>query len=498
MTRFTTTLAALVTWLCALVLVAAAGASADTGQSGLAAHRADKLVQRTLAPGGPRTWYVLAGGHSEGQAIQAEGYYPHVITIDAGDTVVWALNTDEIHSVTFNGTCEDISCVPPCVFTVSIDISPCGSPSYDGVSYIDSSGRMVPAAYNWDNSFPRGSTTFSLTFTKPGANVYYDESVSGMRGVVVVNPAGTPYPFTQAQYSEQAQEQLQSDLAVGSRAENDSQPITASANPDGTHAYHVALGASPPEKTNVVLGPAGGSAAEGSALLEGSGIGTSPNPAITVKLRLSGLKPGSVHAVQILLGVCGSPAPTTGALLSTTFDPPTFTLNSVTAGPDGTATSTTNLTEPPPAGGPGLLRIPSSGWFINVAAGPTPDNGSTSDACGNIAFHNAAVMRYLPQSIHVHVGDTVVWADDTLNEAHGVTFLAGQPLPPIPDWYMSSPTGNATTYDGSSFFNSGLLYPADAGRGHSLTLTFTKAGTFPYVDVGDSVLGMQGNVTVEP
>ena len=117
------------TWLCALVLVAAAGASADTGQSGLAAHRANKLVQRTLAPGGPRTWYVLAGGHSEGQAIQAEGYYPHVITIDAGDTVVWALNTDEIHSVTFNGTCEDISCVPPCVFTVSIDISPADRPA---------------------------------------------------------------------------------------------------------------------------------------------------------------------------------------------------------------------------------------------------------------------------------------------------------------------------------------------------------------------------------
>lgn len=283
---------------------------------------ADGFVPGTLAPGGPRTWHVLVGGHSEGQAIQAEGYYPHVITIDAGDTVVWTLNTDEIHSVTFNGTCEDISCVPPCVFTISIDISPCGSPSYDGVSYIDSSGRMIPAAYNWDNSFPRGNTTFSLTFTKPGANVYYDVSISGMRGVVVVNPAGTPYPFTQAQYSEQAQEQLQSDLAAGATAENDSQPITASGNPDGTRTYHVALGASLPEKTSVVLGSAGGSAAQGRALLEGSGIGTSPNPAITVKLRLAGLKPGSVHAVQILLGVCGAPAPTTGALLGTPFVPP--------------------------------------------------------------------------------------------------------------------------------------------------------------------------------
>jgi len=85
MTRFTTALAALVTWLCALALVAAAGASADSGQSGLATQKgAGRLVQGTLAPGGPRTWHVLVGGHSEDQAIQAEGHYPHVITIDAG------------------------------------------------------------------------------------------------------------------------------------------------------------------------------------------------------------------------------------------------------------------------------------------------------------------------------------------------------------------------------------------------------------------------------
>lgn len=92
----------------------------------------------------------------------------------------------------------------------------------------------------------------------------------------------------------------------------------------------------------------------------------------------------------------------------------------------------------------------------------------------------------------------MVWANDTANEIHGVTFLAGQPLPPLPDWYFSNPTGNGVTYDGSSFFNSGPLYSPDAGRNQSLTLTFTQPGTFPYVDAGDSVLGMQGNVIVEP
>jgi plastocyanin len=444
---------------------------------------------------GPSTWHVLVGGQSQDQAIQAEGYYPRVITIDAGDTVVWTLNTGEIHSVTFNGTCEDISCIPPCV---NIDISPCGSTTYDGVSALASSGRMVPAGYNWDNAFPHGGTTYTLTFTNPGVNVYFDLSVSGMRGVVIVHPAGTPYPFTQAQYSEQARDQLRADLAAGARAKNDFQPVATSTNPDGTHLHHVALGTSPPERASVDLDSVKGSDAEGTAHLEGIGVGTSPTPAIAVKIALSGLQPGSVHAVQILLGVCGAPAPTTGILFNLIFVPPTFTLNPVTAGPDGSGTSTTILTQPPNTNGPAQLRIPSAGWFINVAAGPTPDNGATSEACGNVVFHNAAVMRYLPRTVHVKVGDTVVWANDTINEVHGVTFLAGQALPLIPDWYLSGPSGNPTSYDGLSFLNSGPLYAAGAGRNHSFAVTFTKKGTFSYVDVADAFLGMRGSVIVTP
>jgi len=477
MTRFTTTLVALIALLCALVPVTAASAG---------------------TPGGPRTWHVLVGGQSADQAVQAEGYYPHVITIDAGDTVVWTLNSPELHGVVFNGTCEDFSCVSPDCLTIMLDISPCGPSSYDGVTAVAQSGRMVSPVYNWDNSFPHGTTTYSLTFTQPGASVYYDPSVSGMRGVVIVHPAGTPYPFTQAQYSQQAQQQLQADLAAGAQARGDAQQVTASAGPDGTRTYHVALGASPPETARLELSPAAGSAARGRALLDGSGIGTSPDPLIAVTVKLSGLAPGSVHAVQILLGVCGAPAPTTGIELSREFVSPTFTLNNVTAGPDGTATSTTVITQPPVLGGPGQLAIPSSGWFINVAAGPTADNGATSAACGNVVFHSAAAMRYLPQSLHIHVGDTVVWTNDTSNEPHAVTFLAGQALPQLPDWYFSSPTGNGISYDGSSYFNSGLLYRADTGLPHSLTLTFTRAGTFPYVDVGDFFMEMQGSVIVSP
>ena len=496
-TRFTTALVALMTLLCALALVPVTAASADSSHPGQAADRTGTIAQERPGPDGPRTWHVLVGGQSEDQAVQAEGYYPHVITIDAGDTVVWTLNTVQLLGVSFAGTCEDISCVPPDCLTINFDFSPCGPSSYDGVTALDQSGRMVAPVYNWDNSIPHGTTTYSLTFTRPGVNVYFDPSVSGMRGVVIVHPAGTPYPFTQAQYSAQAQQQLRADLAAGTQARGDAQPVTASAGP-GTRTYHVALGASPPETARFELSPAAGSAARGSALLDGSGIGTSPTPSIAVTVRLSGLAPGSVHAVQILPGVCGAPAPTTGVFFSQIFVPPAYTLNNLTAGPDGTATSTTVITEPPNANGPAQLAIPSSGWFINVAAGPAADNGATSAACGNVVFHSAAVMRYLPQNLHIHVGDTVVWTNDTSNEPHAVTFLAGQPLPQLPDWYLSSPTGNGISYDGSSYFNSGSLYRADAGRNHSVTLTFTRPGTFPYVDVGDFFTGMRGSVIVAP
>lgn len=495
-TRFTTPLVALVVLFCALALVPVTAASADSSHSGLAADRTGTVAPQTSTAGGPRTWHVLVGGQSQDQAVQAEGYYPHVITIDAGDTVVWTLNTAEIHSVVFAGTCADMSCVPPDCLTVNIDLSPCGPSSYDGVTALVESGRMVPSVYNWDSSVPHGGTTFSLTFTRPGVNVYFDLSVGGMRGVVIVHPAGTRYPFTRAQYSHQAHQQLRADLAAGVRALGDAHHVTASTGPRGRRTYHVALGASLPETARLQLGPAAGSVAHGSALVEGSGIGTSPNPSIAVTVKLSGVAPGSVHAVQILPGLCGAPAPTTGIFFSTIFIPPAYTLDNVPAGPDGTATSTTVITEPPNANGPAQLAIPSSGWFINVAAGPAPDNGATSDACGNVVFHSAAVMRYLPQNVRIHVGDTVVWTNDTSNEAHGVTFLAGQPLPQLPEWFDSSPTGNEISYDGSSFFNSGPLYRADAGLNHSLTLTFTRTGTFPYVDVADFVLGMRGNVIV--
>src|SRR5207237_7714869 len=137
MPRFRSALVALITSICALTLLPVSPASAGG-----------------LASSHPRTWHVLVGGHSNGQAIQAEGYYPKVITIDAGDTVVWTLNTEEIHSVTFMGSCWDLSCFPPCVCEGNIEISPWGSTGWHGVGGSGSVDRVITSAEEGIHAYP--------------------------------------------------------------------------------------------------------------------------------------------------------------------------------------------------------------------------------------------------------------------------------------------------------------------------------------------------------
>src|SRR2546425_2106821 len=251
--------------------------------------------------------------------------------------------------------------------------------------------------------------------------------------------------------------------------------------PGNTQIHHVTAGLSAPQITRTTLKSSAGSRIRGTASLSGIVQGQAEN--ITVKVNLAGLVQGSVHSAQILLGVCGSEAPT-GTLLGL----PTFVLNNVTSGPNGQGSSTTVITSPPSANGPAILRIPSAGWFVSIGTGSGLDTSAA--ACGNVVFHNASAMRFLPQKLRVNVGDTIVWTDSP-NGVHSVTFLARQSLPLIPDYAFTSSTGNATTYDGSSFFDSGTLRPGD-----SFVLTLTKPGVYPYVDVFLEFLGMQGSIIV--
>lgn len=123
------------------------------------------------------------------------------------------------------------------------------------------------------------------------------------------------------------------------------------------------------------------------------------------------------------------------------------------------------------------------------------------------------VMAYFPETLRIHVGDTVVWKQNT-HEIHTVTFLAGAAAPalliPIPASPPPPPPAAAgalefnpqaafpvppsgSPYDGSSYANSGVM-STDPGQPAQYSLTFTKAGTFMYECL---VHGMMMSGTIE-
>src|SRR5213079_680161 len=167
---------------------------------------------------------------------------------------------------------------------------------------------------------------------------------------------------------------------------------------------------------------------------------------LSVKVSLSGLTPGQSYSPAINYGVCGAIAQTSPFLLGP------FTLNSITAGADGTGQSSTEITTPVSGNGIQNIRIQSAGWFVDIGRAASETTVSPV-ACGNVVFHNAEVVRFVPERVRVHVGDTVVWRPPMISVPF-IIFPAGQPVLPFPDFAFADPTGNATAYDGSTFFNS--------------------------------------------
>jgi plastocyanin len=173
----------------------------------------------------PRTWYVLVGIDSQNHLITGMDFLPDEIWIDAGDTVVWNAYSGEPHTVTFLPPGQQPSKYDP---NSPLQNLPQGGTSYDGHSYYNS-GLM-----NIFGGSP-GGTSYSLTFPVTGDFTYHCSVHMMMVGHVHVRPAGTPYPFTQAQYNQQAQQRGQALIRDGqkllkeAREKSDSHHITVGA-----------------------------------------------------------------------------------------------------------------------------------------------------------------------------------------------------------------------------------------------------------------------------
>jgi plastocyanin len=108
------------------------------------------------------------------------------------------------------------------------------------------------------------------------------------------------------------------------------------------------------------------------------------------------------------------------------------------------------------------------------------------------------VMQFVPATLNVQVGDTVVW-QNPVPTPHTVTFLGGTPPgPPIMDLgdpRLRPAPAPAAGYDGTGLVSSGLN-GVGFGPNPPFTVKFTKTGTFAYICVLHVSQGMGGTITV--
>jgi LPXTG-motif cell wall-anchored protein len=180
------------------------------------------------------TWNVLIGGASADHALQAQGFYPTNITIDEGDTIKWTMNVDFFHTVTFlSGNPVPPEPIPSgegnLLMLNPLSQFPVGGPNYDGTAFTGS------------GLFTTKGTGFSLTFTKAGTFGYVCVLHPGMAAQVVVQPAGSTYPMTQAQLDQQGNAEMFDKLNRANQLLQSAQ-LSSKANPDGTTSYIVANG----------------------------------------------------------------------------------------------------------------------------------------------------------------------------------------------------------------------------------------------------------------
>ena len=155
-------------------------------------------VGPVFAQSAAQTWEVQVSADDASGTLMTQGFFPGPLIIRAGDTVTWKW-ADALapHSVTFLSGKPDLPLVVPGPgqgeLTLGGAFFPAGlwasasSASFDGTALAHSGAPNDP------------TSTYSLTFTKPGTYGYVCEFHPGMRAEIIVREAGAPLPETPAQ-----------------------------------------------------------------------------------------------------------------------------------------------------------------------------------------------------------------------------------------------------------------------------------------------------------
>jgi plastocyanin len=183
----------------------------------------------------PATWTVRVGASANNQADQALLFLPKTITIDEGDSVEWKLTASD-HTVYFPAGAKLPDLIVPGKAKGEFDWNPAiffatPKPAYGG------DGPFSGGALLHDTGAPK---SFKARFTKAGTYKYLCMFHPGMEGQIVVQPAGTAYPMTQAQYDKLGDAQAQAGLAAATALRTAAaKPVVTSSG--GHHTYTVAM-----------------------------------------------------------------------------------------------------------------------------------------------------------------------------------------------------------------------------------------------------------------
>ncbi|SHK22389.1 cupredoxin domain-containing protein [Alicyclobacillus tolerans] len=392
-------------------------------------------------------WTVNAGPMTK-SGVMAMSFFPNVITIDAGDSITFE---GVGHTVSFPG----INGTLPSALSPQAQL-PAGGSTYNGSTFT-SSGLLMGKPY-------------TLTFTKPGVYPYYCLLHPGMMGVVIVNPAGTPYPLTQAQYNAQAQAEEQADFNSANQSIADFK-LKTQKNANGTTTYFAQTDAKESQSYAMNLSTVNNSGVKGSALIAFAQPPSQSNSYITygISVKLAGLKPGHTYTAMLCEGKSGS-----GVMV------PHSKFATVIVNSDGTGTVTGSVE---------ASGLPQGVWNLDIY-----NSSKQVVATGLINHPSWAYERFLPDTLNIHTGDTVIWTQTGVNEVHTVTFLP-KGWSDIPNESLMPPPYGGHIYAGTGYFNSGFLVP-----GATYELTFIKSGSFAYRCLLHDVMGMLGtvNVTSQP
>ena len=222
--------------------------------------------QTPPAGAGPRTVTVLVGGGHD--TVVLDSYFPRILRIRAGYTVVWKYNGDEnhhLHTVTFSGgafpgpklavagglpgeALPDFWVPVPGGQPRELMWNPteawptrqAGAPveKYDGSTYVNSGHmRMNPLVPGMP-----AAREFSLTFTKPGIYRYNCQLHPHMHGMIEVASAGAKDVPRQTEIDRQAKAETDHLLALIEKGRELAKIVRNQPGPHDTTLWFVRAG----------------------------------------------------------------------------------------------------------------------------------------------------------------------------------------------------------------------------------------------------------------